>query len=133
MKSLRPIPNPTYAICNKKGLKYLTRLRLRLSHLREHKFKHNFQDTINPLCNCSLSVESIEHYFLDCANFNDHRHVLMNSLFNIDNSFINMPNKELINLLLYGNPKFSNQINHQILSASIFYILSTNRFDENSI
>ena len=36
------------------GIKLLTRLRLGLSHLRQHKFNHNFQDTINPLCPCSL-------------------------------------------------------------------------------
>ena len=27
------------------------RLRLGLSHSKESKFKHNFQDLINPLCN----------------------------------------------------------------------------------
>ena len=44
--------------CNSsKGLKFVTRLRLGLSHLREHKFKHSFQDSINPLCTCSLDVE----------------------------------------------------------------------------
>ena len=34
---------------NCKGTKYLTRLRLGLSHLREHKLKHSFQDTLNSL------------------------------------------------------------------------------------
>ena len=29
-------------------IKLLTRLRLGLNHLREHKFRRNFQDTINP-------------------------------------------------------------------------------------
>ena len=32
---------------NIKGIKYLIRLWLRLSHLHEHKFKNNFQDTIH--------------------------------------------------------------------------------------
>ena len=41
------------------GVKYLTRLRLRFSHLNEHKFRHSFLDTLNPLCNCSLEVEDI--------------------------------------------------------------------------
>ena len=35
-------------------IKYLTRLRLGLSHLNGHKFRHNFQDCLNPLCPCSL-------------------------------------------------------------------------------
>ena len=32
---------------NPKGIKFITRFRLGLSHLRDHKFKHSFQDTIN--------------------------------------------------------------------------------------
>ena len=27
-------------------------LRLNFSHLNEHKFRHNFLGTINPLCSC---------------------------------------------------------------------------------
>ena len=45
------------------------RLRLGLSHLREHKFKHNFQDSINPLCNCGHDIESTTHYLLHCPLF----------------------------------------------------------------
>lgn len=29
------------------GIKFITRLRLSLSHLQEHKFKHSFQDKIH--------------------------------------------------------------------------------------
>ena len=45
------------------GIKLLTRLRLDLSHLREQKFNHKFQDAINPLCSCSLESESTFHFF----------------------------------------------------------------------
>ena len=31
------------------GVKYLTRLHLCFSHLNEHKFRHGFLDTFNPL------------------------------------------------------------------------------------
>ena len=48
---IRPSPNSFFDIHNPKGIKLVTRLRLGLSHLREYKFKHIFQDTINPLCN----------------------------------------------------------------------------------
>ena len=61
--------------CNSsKGLKFVTRLRLGLSHLREHKFKHSFQDSINPLCTCCLDVESTIDYFLHCPLFTIERH-----------------------------------------------------------
>ena len=34
---------------NHKAIKFITRLRLVLSYLREHLFKHNFQDLVNPI------------------------------------------------------------------------------------
>ena len=40
----------------------MTRLRLGLRHLREHKFNHNFQNCINPLCRCALVIESTSHF-----------------------------------------------------------------------
>ena len=48
LKIGQPTAKPTYNIHNPVGLKFLTRLRLGLSHLNEHKFKHNFQDCVNP-------------------------------------------------------------------------------------
>lgn len=36
-----------------------------LNYLREHKFKHSFLDTINPLyfCSSTVAVESTSHFF----------------------------------------------------------------------
>ena len=60
---IQPSPNSFFDCHNLKGIKLITRLRLGLSHLREHKFKHSFQDTINPLCNCSQDIESSTNIF----------------------------------------------------------------------
>ena len=51
-------PNSLCNIFDSLGIKLLIGLRLGLSQLREHKFNHNFQETINPLCFCSLESES---------------------------------------------------------------------------
>ena len=40
------------------GLKLLTRLRLKFSHLNEHKFRHDFNNTINPMCLCGREPET---------------------------------------------------------------------------
>ena len=40
----------SYNCNNPRGICLITRLRLGLSHVREHKYKHGFQDTLNPLC-----------------------------------------------------------------------------------
>ena len=63
LKVIRPQPSATFNVCNFAGLHLLTRLWLGLSHLNEHRFNHNFQDCINPLCTCSLEVESTSHIF----------------------------------------------------------------------
>ena len=60
---IQPSPNCLFDINNPKGIKLITRLRFGLGHLREYKFKHKFQDTINHLCNCGQDIESITHFF----------------------------------------------------------------------
>ena len=46
---IRPRASKVYNINDTIGIKLITRLRLGFSHLREHKFKHNFRGTLNPL------------------------------------------------------------------------------------
>ena len=58
-----------YNINDAIGIKLITRLRSGFSHLRKHKFKHNFRDTLNPLCSCSIEVETVSHYFQHCHFF----------------------------------------------------------------
>ena len=131
IKSIRPLPNPIFDIHFPLGLKFLTRLRLSFSHLREHKFKHNFQDTINPLCNCSINVESTEHFFLKCLNFNHQRQILLDSLNNLGIDIVDYQDSDLVDILLFGSPDFDDLSNQQILLNSIVYITSTNRFNDN--
>ena len=43
-------------------IQYITGVQLGLNRLPEHKFKHSFQDSINPICNCGVYVESVIHF-----------------------------------------------------------------------
>ena len=52
LKFIRPSENIVFLCNNPKVMLLLARLRLALSHLGEHKFRHNVQDTFNPICNC---------------------------------------------------------------------------------
>ena len=63
---IKPKDNSIYAIHDISGLKLLTRLRLNFSHLNEHKFRHNFKDTTNPMCSCGFESETTDHYLLRC-------------------------------------------------------------------
>ena len=80
LKFIRPSPNKIFQCHNPKGIKLVTRLRLGLSHLREHKFKHSFQDTLNPLCICGVDIETTSHYFLHCPLFHAERSSLLNNI-----------------------------------------------------
>ena len=53
---IRPLGNSTYKIYDSLEIKLLTRLRLGFSYLSEHKFRHNFADSMNPLWSCSLET-----------------------------------------------------------------------------
>ena len=59
---IRPSKIYIFNVNDPEGVKYLTRLCLRFSHFSEHKFRHDFLDTLKPLCNCSLEVEGNEHF-----------------------------------------------------------------------
>ena len=98
LKIVRPAPKPVYNIHNPNGLKLLTRLRLGISHLNEHKFIHNFKYYVNPLCPYNSEIESIPHFFLHCHYFADIRKTVFDELQSVDSL-----------LLLYGSSKFKLQ------------------------
>ena len=76
LKFVRPVANSVFELNNPYGLKLLTRLRLGLSHLRYHKFRHDFQDCINPICVCGLEIETATHLLLHCLLFQSARQSL---------------------------------------------------------
>ena len=51
LKLNRPTPNSVFDYENHRGVKLIAKPRVGLSHLREHKFKHNFQDTSEKVWN----------------------------------------------------------------------------------
>ena len=82
------------------GLKLLTRLTLRLglSHLSKYRFNHNFQNFINPLCSCSLAIESTTHFLLHCHHFSNIRSTLLNSINEVLVSITNLSDCTLIKI-----------------------------------
>ena len=100
LKIGQPTTKPTYNIHNPIGLKFLTRLRLGLGHLNEHKFKHNFQDCVNPLCSCSLETESLSHFFPHCHHFTSINATPLDDLHSVNRN-ISFSHNELVDLLLY--------------------------------
>ena len=126
LKIGRPVQNSIFKVFNPLGIKFLTRLRLGLSHLNKHKFKHNFQKCLNPLCSCCLEVESTIHFFLRCRFFDKFRQIFSETVEKIFHTSTMI--YILLNQLMYGSPSYSFEENNKIINASIKYVLDTERF-----
>ena len=124
LKLIRPKCNETCGIHNPTGLKLLTRLRLVLSHLNNHKFNHNFRDCIKPLCLCNLSVEDIVHFFLHWNHFLLQRQTVMNNIKSIDKDIINATDSDLVSILFLEVVSNSTTL---ILKYSVFQLLLFSR------
>ena len=51
-----------------------------LSHLHYHKFKHNFQDTLNVLLHWWKDIDTSSHYLLHYHYFTNERSTFLNSI-----------------------------------------------------
>ena len=98
---IRPLTNKVLKSLNPKGLKLMTRLRLGLSYLRYHKFKHNFLDTINPLYSCGCNIETTLHFFLYCPNFMECRNTILSNISEINGDMITRNDLALIETLFF--------------------------------
>ena len=129
---VRPVKGQLYGIHDLHGVRRLTQLRVGLSPLREHRFKHNFVNTNDPMCLSNDGIENTVHFMLLCQEYTVHRAVLLGKVTPICASYgvdcNTFDNEELLRLLLYGNDAFNESSNKDILSATILYINSTNRF-----
>ena len=125
---IRPSKRSTFNVNDPEVVKYLTKSRLRFSHLNEHKFRHGFLDTLKPSCNCSLKVEDNEHFFLRCLNFENAQSSFFINIASCYSSFKNFPSHLKFELLLFGDLKLSVADNNLILKVCIKYIMTTNRF-----
>ena len=121
LATIRPPPKPVFGIHDPIGLSYLTQLRVGLSKLNFHKFKHNFRDTINPMCPTSDGIEDTVHFLLLCPSFDVQRQDLLAEIVDLLRPFLqisDMSNDVLVQLLLYGDQDLSYDLNRKILELT---------------
>ena len=130
LKFIRPSENSVFLCNNPKRIQLLTRLRPGLSYLRDHKFKHNFLDTLNPICNCGEDIETSCYYLLHCSLYTNERLAFLNVIKGIDNSILELNDSHIVEVLLYGIKFLDISSNTTILNATIDFLLKTKKFDE---
>ena len=129
LKFTKSTTNSIFGYHNPIRVKLLTRLRFGLIHLCEHRFKHSFQDTLNPSCSCGKEVKTTFHFLLSCPNYFDERLTLM-KIRNINPNILESTNSQITQFFLHGDKNFIASTNFIILISTIEYILATKRFDE---
>ena len=128
---IRPSEKSIFNIYDPQGSKLLKRLRLGFSHLRKHKFRHNFADTVNLLCSCALEAESTDLFFLCCQNYLSFRTAIMNELRSINSGIFSLRPSALLEVILYGDKMLSDNSNQQILTVTINYFKNTQPFEQS--
>ena len=122
---LRPNVNSVFGVHDPIGLLYIFQLRVSLSPLRNHKFRHNFEDTPPDTCSCNQGIEDTNHFLLFCSIYIMTRTKLVARVTNIlQKHNLNYFGNES-HLLLCGHGSLSTFVNKQILLSTIRYIKVT--------
>ena len=129
LKFIRPSGNSVFKCHNPKRIKLLTRLRLDLSHLREHKFKHGFLDSLNPICSCGQNIETLTHFLLHCSNYSNERLTFLNIIRNIDSNILSKNDLKVTETLLYGDSSYDDRKNTLIVNVTMEFLFTSKRFD----
>ena len=115
-------------IRDRKGLSFLTRMRVTFSDLRDHRFNHNFFCQ-SPTCKCNRENETNEHFLLRCSLYNPYRAIfLRNIAIAVNEGILQLTHDHLSEILLFGSPSFDDSTNKTILINTIRFIKLTRRF-----
>ena len=129
LKFVRPKANSFFNYLNPKGVKLITRLLLGLSHLRDHKFNHSFQECLNLICSSGIEVETTAYYLLYCPNYLHERKTLLDNIKSVLLNILERSDSFINNVLLFGDTSLDDSSNTVILNVTINYITSAKRFD----
>ena len=70
-----------------------------LSLLKEHKFKHGFNDTVNPICIWGGDIESINDFFLHCPEYYEAKQTFFYNTQSIDKMLLSQNESSLTHVV----------------------------------
>ena len=108
-------------------------MRLGLSHLADHKFRHNFQDCLNPICSCGQEIETTSHFLLHCLNYRCARKTFFEKISLIDFNILQQNDLSITKNLLLESEKLKDDQNNILLMSTIDFVHSTERIPVVSI
>ena len=107
------------------GVKFLTRLRVGLSHLPEHKFRHGFQDSINPICSCGQDTETSTDFLLHSSNYSNRRLTFLNIIRNIDRNILDKNDLKVTGTLLCDGNSSDDTSNTLIMNVTMDFLIAS--------
>ena len=116
---VRPCSKDAFNVYHPKRLIVQARLRVGVTHLREHKFKHSFLNICNPICFCGFDIKTFNHFFPHCPRFTNERENLLLKIDSIIVDILRKTENSITSMLLYNDPSFSPELNINILYLSI--------------
>ena len=119
---IRPNVKSIFGIYDPVGIRFIFQLRLRLSPLRSHKWRHNFIDTTSDICHCKQGVENTDHFLLYCSSYttqNTDHFLLYCSSYTTQNTD---------HFLLYCSSYTTQNTDHFLLYCSSYTTQNTDHF-----
>ena len=95
------------------------------------KFRHCF-DSLTPSCACGTDKADNEHFLLQCPQFDSMRQDLFDQLSEVPGLNVDLDDKLLCDMLMFGDSKNVVIINRIILEAKTSFIKNTKRFADRN-
>ena len=106
LATIRLTMKSVFEVRDIRGVRCLTKLRVKFSRLNEHKFRHNFE-SLSPICECNSGVEDNEHFLLHCPIYGQMRNDLLDRISRIPGLELgNLSSGALCELLLSAKSTF---------------------------
>ena len=111
-----PTPNRTFDCHNPIGIKLITRLRLGLSQLRVHKFKHNFLDCLIQFFAVAKTLKLLIITSFTAQFFQMKDQFFFNNIWSVYENVLSGSDSRISEMLLFGISSFNDTKDTSILT-----------------
>ena len=110
--------------------RYQTTYTSNFSYLNQRKFRHGFQNTVDPMCRFNLEAETTLDFLYRYRLYYTIRTEHLDDIYTVVSSLTNYSAEKLLNFLVYSSEHFSVKTNQSILKSTIKLLKNFKRFDD---